>query len=653
MEKSDVVAALGQTGLLGPVRIKLALAANDRLKVMLSVLQAAAGHAAAPDRGVPDLHKDYAAARMDAPWLLDMVSTASAVGAVLHAPDLPRLGALLAADLAAMARPLDGRTGAADNALAGRADHWLHWLKRLDSGALDRADLAALTGGKRDGDDTFHILVMDLHKALNHMAADFADESIDGAHVWQIDADDRPRIAAFMTGVNRTKACKFDHPGLETAATRDGDHLLLQNDIGTNDAHVLVVQVDAAGFTLTYSDLHKTRFAFFQTLLAEVGAVWSDVGTRNTPGLNDGADYTLGTARFDCADAPALLAALEALGARIVFLIDWNRARKRLNLLVAKPVSVAVLTTAARAEVGHMGWLLAGGAPLIFAAMEALGPDHFRMGDRLDAVMGKTEAHDFLLGVLTLCAGGLHSRLGATQIADQTRLLLSRHVARHQDEFAALEEHAAFCQALAEGLRDALAHGLERDEKAAQKLAGRAKDWERKADRQVMLLRDETSRNARRLPFLRIIEVADDAADALEEAAFVLSLIAQNHCKGWTGDLRAKLLQLASKVLEATQDHVKALAVARTLSDTSTAEDQSEFLTVCWRVMAAERVCDVLTRDVRGLLVRHVTDAATLNLTTDFAAALEEATDALLRTGFALRDRVLLRIATAADRTGA
>ena len=33
------------------------------------------------------------------------------------------------------------------------------------------------------------------------------------------------------------------------AATRDGPRLMIQNDIGTNDAHVLVIQVDTSGAT--------------------------------------------------------------------------------------------------------------------------------------------------------------------------------------------------------------------------------------------------------------------------------------------------------------------------------------------------------------------------------------------------------------------
>ena len=42
--------------------------------------------------------------------------------------------------------------------------------------------------------------------------------------------------------------------------------------------------------------------------------------------------------------------------------------------------------------------------------------------------------------------------------------------------------------------------------------------------------------------------------------------------------------ELADAVLNAVQDHVKALAVARTLGEASAGEDQSEYLSAAWRV---------------------------------------------------------------------
>ena len=42
-----------------------------------------------------------------------------------------------------------------------------------------------------------------------------ASEVIDGANAWDLQPQDRARVAAFMRGLNRTAMLKFDHPGLE------------------------------------------------------------------------------------------------------------------------------------------------------------------------------------------------------------------------------------------------------------------------------------------------------------------------------------------------------------------------------------------------------------------------------------------------------
>ena len=550
---------------------------------------------------------------------------------------LDRLVALLAEDLRTMARPLEG-----DEDFDTRCAHWCAWLAELAPDTLSSAQLQALTSGKRGKDDSLHLLVMDLHKALNRLAAELSSETIDGAHVWQVDALDRPRIAAFMRGLNATRALKLDHPGLDTAATRDGARLLLQNDIGTNDAHVLVIQVEGLRVTLTYSDLHRRRFAFFQSLLCEVGASWSEPQARTSAGLNFGATYYVGTAGFDCADEEALQRVLEGIGARIVFLIDWNRARKRLEQFVGKTDATAILAEAARRRVGHMAWLAAGGEQLVFGAMQALGPEYFRIGDRLDGVLGTEKARAFVLESMALASAAMQQRQPLALVADDTRLLLARYLRRH-DEFDLLAEHAAYCHALAEGLRDGLAHGHERDRKAAREFSERAKDWERRADQLVMDARARAEARPRWGAFAELVETADDVADALEEAAFLLSLIAADHHQGWRGEVHQAMQLLADAVLAAAQDHVRALEIARGFGEDSSAEDHEEFVAALWRVLNAERQCDVLLRDVRRALAEHVSDAATLNLSTDFAQALESATDWLLATGYGLRRLVFSR----------
>ena len=71
-----------------------------------------------------------------------------------------------------------------------------------------------------------------------------------------------------MRGVHSTERLKFDHPGLGTIATRTGPTLVIQNDLGETDAHVVVIRVTERVVTITYTDVHLARLLFFQELLA-------------------------------------------------------------------------------------------------------------------------------------------------------------------------------------------------------------------------------------------------------------------------------------------------------------------------------------------------------------------------------------------------
>ena len=637
MRKTEALASLGQRRLMLPAWVKAALAANDRLKVCLTIVQAAALHASHPDREFPDLAKEAASAGLTTAWLREVATAVRRADKDLLIPDLPRLLKCMVDDLTVMARPLLDTATAAEEP-GPRVRHWLDWLLALPSDRLSDKQVEALTHGRRGTADSLHLLVMDLHKQINKLSGELASEVIDGANVWELQAQDRPRVAAFMRGLNRTAVLKFDHPGLDTAATRDGDRLLLQNDIGTNDAHVLVLQVTGRAIALTYSDLHRIRLEFFQALLAPFGAKWSGLESRTKAELNQGAAYSVATARFDCADDAAVDAALEGIGSRIVFLIDWNRARKRLQAFVEKDEAIAVLAEAARLEVGHRAWLQVGGERLIFAAMQAAGEGAFRIGDRLDDVIGVADAHAFLVAVMRLACDALRRGQPAALVADETRMLLARHVHHRTSEFDLLAEHASYCQALAQAISDGLAHGAEQSSEAAQELAARSKAWERKADHLVMQAREKAERQPRWRPVARLIERLDDVADALEEAAFLISLIADRHVEEWNADVRNALGRLAATVLQATQDQVKALAIARTLGSDSEAVDNDAFLRATWRVLQAERQCDGLLRDARRVILATVRDAPSLMLADDLAGALELTSDHLLAAAYGLRD---------------
>ena len=63
-----------------------------------------------------------------------------------------------------------------------------------------------------DRPDSLHRLVMDLHKRLNVMQAELAEETLDGAAVYGLSDADRPLVSAFMAGVNRTAKLEVQSP---------------------------------------------------------------------------------------------------------------------------------------------------------------------------------------------------------------------------------------------------------------------------------------------------------------------------------------------------------------------------------------------------------------------------------------------------------
>ena len=139
-------------------------------------------------------------------------------------------------------------------------------------------------GDKDSGADSIHLLVMDLHKAVNALQTQISNEDIDGALCYLLTDPDRGMVRAFMSGVNRTAPLKFGHPGVwDDCVPGPGMRLIIQNDIGLTDAHVLVVKVRDLTITITYTDIHLPRLHFFQDLFHPFPVQWSDTISR-TPG---------------------------------------------------------------------------------------------------------------------------------------------------------------------------------------------------------------------------------------------------------------------------------------------------------------------------------------------------------------------------------
>jgi uncharacterized protein Yka (UPF0111/DUF47 family) len=628
--KSKIVEALGESDVLLPGLLSAALAANDRIKLRLSLLQDAVAHARAPSQGAPAAALDLRAAGLDA----ELPETALAEAKLLG-PDLlflPGAGALLAGlkrDLDAMLAPLTTAGTPEAPAFTARVQA----MQPLLSAAADEIApslIATLTSASREGGDKFHLLVMDLHKALNQLAATTAAENLDGAMVHGLTEDDRHAVRAFMRGVHRTAPLAFGHPGLGTTAVRGAGHLAIQNDIGTTDAHVLVVHVTDADVTVTYTDIHRPRAKFFIGMFAGWDVAWSPLNQRQAKGLEEEAFYLI-NGRFTPEDAQQRLAFLEHLGSRLVFLIDWNKARKALQIFLGKSAAVELLAWAAAHDFGHRAFLELGGAELVYEAVQHAATGRIRYGERLDAALGEAECADFLRGVLRAAAEGLSAGRSIRLIRDEIQADLARRFETAEGTvFTLLVRHLGLSHCMAEGV----AAGLDHPGPAAD-FARRAKIMEEKADRLTTQARELAARLQGAAMLRQVIDQVENTADALEDCAWLLGLAPGNAA------LLALLRPLSGIVTEALAAMVRAVEAASRLPEGQRA-DAVDALQAIDAVVSAERAADTAQRDAfAALLAASGTDLRSLQLSLELTKALEGATDQLSHAAFALRERVL------------
>lgn len=639
-DKTRIIDALGEPKLLLPALLNEALAANDRAKFYFTVLQMAQARAEDPQQPLPELSAERAAAGVSEDGFDKLPAHAEKLDTGRYA--LPQAGSLCRAlreELATMLEPL--RTASTESApdFSARlavldAQPWFE-----DDDTITAAQIARLVSGNREAGDSAHLVVMDMHKALNALQAGIASENIGGAAAYEIGEDDRPLIAAFMRGVESTRALKFDHPGLGTTATRTGERLVIQNDIGTTDAHVLVVHVVERSVTVTYTDVHIQRLMFFQSLFEHWSVRWEDTRSRTDREMDDGL-YHLCVGKFSANSEAGLTDYLAFLGSRLVFLIDWNRARKRLRTLLPKKETLALLKWAADENLGHMAWLAAGGEQLIFDALSFAARTPPTFGARLDDVLERGPAATFMKFVLRACSRGMLENRPHELYRDEIRAELVRYFHSAQQQLLDIAaEHAAYSVEIAAGVRDCLLDAF--SEASAERLArnaARAKEWERRADDLVNQAREATQ-HAERPDFYRsLVESADDIADELEEAAFHLTLVPTEAHDGAVCD---SLSGLAALLVSSTQEYVKALEAARCVRRGGPREDMQDFLEAIHRIMAIERQSDDAQRAVKRALITARGDFRQLYAFSECARNLEAAADALMHTALKLRDYVL------------
>jgi uncharacterized protein Yka (UPF0111/DUF47 family) len=642
MLKSHIVETLGEPSLLLPRYLDDALAANARAKYLFALLQAARAHAERPVQPPTDLRGERVAAQIDDTILDGVVAGSQRIEPGLYVvPQGGRIHAHLFTALADMIRPLAvAGGGGSASTLRARLTALAGSLPAPEGDRVSAEYLAGVTAARPGRRDSLHLLVMDLHKALNRLRAEIAVGNIDGAAVYGLGPGDESLVAAFMRGLHSTAPLKFEHPGLGTTATRRGRALVIENDIGTTDAHVLIIEAEGLMTTLHHTDIHRKRLRFFQRLCQAFDVRWEDTLTRRDEGLAEGGEFYCCTGRHLARDAQEQERHLAFLGSRIVFLIDWNRARKRLGHFVGTKEAIDILRWAANNNVGHRGFLHAGGEALIFAAIEQAGRGSIRYGQRLDEVLGTEATCEFLRFVLRAAAESILANRSLRLIRDEVKAeLLKLFQSAELTALALACDHAALMVDIAALVRDGLlrlAGGAGTDAEAD---ARRAKTWESRADELLIRLRELGHATPGAIAYRGITEQADDGADSLEEAAFLLGLAAGVELPPQVAE---SLQRLAAAGLMSAQEYVKTVECAAWIQRGATREDVSDFLEAVDRIVALEHETDALEREVRaGLLRTGGADGRSLRLYGDLAGRIEESADALRSAALDLRDHVL------------
>jgi uncharacterized protein Yka (UPF0111/DUF47 family) len=636
--KSQIIEQLGQSDLLLPALIAEGLAANDRIKVRLSALQAAAQHARDPARAVIDLGPECQAAGLNGGNIMVLVGGArlTAEGRVT-APELASLTAGVIADARAMIRAVTAGAPSEGQNAAARLAALTEATALAGAGEIELGRISRLTGLSDTSGDSLHHLVMDLHKALNRLAAACAEETIAGAHAYGLGPGDRPVVEAFMSGVAATRDLKFDHPGLGTTATRAGSRIIIQNDIGATDAHVVVIAVEENAVTLTYTDVHLVRAKFFIGLLDGFAAQWSGLDRKNVDGLGEDGVFYLVTGRCEAKSREERDAFLAAIGAALVFLIDWNKARKALRSLVQKGDAVRILDWAARHRIGHRAFLELGGTELVAGAVRQAAPNRIGFGERLDVALGRDITIDFLKSVLRISTQALLQGQSTRLVRDHVEANLVRHLQRVDSALlATVVRQAGLAHDIAAaiaGCISALQAGQTIDGAA---LARRARLIEEKADRILIEARQEIKRLEGGPTMHQLVDRIEEAIDELEQAAFITSLLPER--------VDPAALTVLDKLCDAAVAGTQAAATGADAASEAPEGRRADFedaLAAVGRLTDMEHLADDYEREITALTFRSGHDLSASLSILDLARAIERATDRLAGFGHLLSQHVL------------
>ena len=219
--------------------------------------------------------------------------------------------------------------------------------------------------------------------------------------------------------------------------------------------------------------------------------------------------------------------------------------------------------------------------------------------------------------MLSAAAHGLLENQSHGLIADRIRAELQRQFSDDERRLLGVAtDHAGLIFEIASLVQDGvLAAGT--SDAGFDKRANRARRFEHDADLLVVAGREAARRRPNAPCFRTLLEIADDAADHLEDVAFLLVLLAGGtlgHDKP-EGETLDALRGLAAVTVEGTQEWIKALSHAAHVTVPGSREDTDDSFTAIDRVAALEHQADDAQRRLTTLAIQdgHVTSASCIS----------------------------------------
>ena len=222
--KAQIVQQLGETEIVLPELLAAALEANDRAKVRMTLLQEAVIHAENPASRANTLDRERRSAGLGDAILNSTVKNARALGSGRF--DIPGGQMLLKglySDIEVMLAPVISEGGETAEAASKRLKALRASSPEAQGDVMTQAAVTRITSARAGVLDSEHLLIMDLHKALNRLSAAMATEIIAGAQVHGLEPHDKHRIEAFMRGIERTRALALATRALEPMRPEPGN----------------------------------------------------------------------------------------------------------------------------------------------------------------------------------------------------------------------------------------------------------------------------------------------------------------------------------------------------------------------------------------------------------------------------------------------